>query len=341
MSVHEKLKIQTYLSILIAVAAFMHIFIGVYFWWLDLMPIVILSVIDVLVYAVAFLICRAGKTRVASFIFVIKVMMYSVIATYLFGITINAHWFALVAALPAVLYLDFTKIQKYTILVLVPIIVNVQLVFPLMFPTPFDMADNAFLGFFFANVIMSCFAMIIAVHVLITRKIDSMQSKEIEDYKHMSNVDPLTELSNRRYAELYFEKLKEDDQEPFLFCLIDIDNFKHVNDTHGHEIGDKVLLTVSDILQKSTRQTDLVCRWGGEEFLIGLSKCDVKCGENILNKIRKAVEESVVHTELGDIKITITGGASYLEDGEIKVALENCDKNLYEGKRNGKNVIVI
>lgn len=342
MHIHNKLKIQTYLTFSIALAGIMHVLFGIYFAFLGIFLVVALNFFDVLVYIVTFFINRAGKTRIASFILLIKISVFSLTATFLFGTSVNAHWFVMVAALPAVLYLDFTKIQKICIAAALPVLLNLQLSFPIMFYPPFDMSDNTFLSFSFANIVVLSGIFVVALNVIITHRISAMQLKEIDDIRHISNIDPLTELNNRRSAEDFFEKLVSDNQTiPSVFCLIDIDDFKLVNDTYGHDAGDIVLSTVANILRNNTRQTDLVCRWGGEEFLVVLPKCSFEVGQRILEKIRKSIEDEVFPTEAADVKVTITGGASALTDGDIKSALSACDKNLYEGKRNGKNQIVV
>lgn len=343
MSIHEKLKIQTYLAIMIAVAASLHVFIGIYFAYLGLFLIVALSAADIVMYIVAFFINRAGKTRIASFIVVLKIMLFSVMMTYLLGTDVNAHWFVLVAVLPAALYLDLTKAQKVCLIASMPILINLQLTFPFIFTPPFSMYGNLFLELFFANIVVLGFIIGVMVNAIITRKIAEIQAKEISDFKHISNIDPLTELNNRRHAEQFFMKLDTGSQDvPSLFCLIDIDNFKFVNDTYGHDAGDAVLSSVANILRRNTRQTDLVCRWGGEEFLIVLPKCDLEIGRGILEKIRKAIESETIHVgHSNDIKVTVTCGASILVDNDIKETLGICDRNLYEGKRSGKNKIII
>ena len=342
MSIQDKFKIQVYLSIVIAIAGAMHVFFGIYFAYLGIYQVVFLNAIDVVVYIAAYLINRTGRTRLASFIIVFKVIIYSLMATFLFGTDVNAQWFIMVAALPAALYLDFTKLQRILIVAAMPFLINLQLSFPWMSPPPFDMGDNIVLRYLFANVIVFSFIFTVTVYAIITRKVADMQAKEIDDLEHKSNIDPLTELNNRRHAEQFFKDLVANSQNiPSVFCLIDIDDFKSVNDTYGHNVGDTALSTVANILRGNTRQTDLVCRWGGEEFLVVLPKCNLEAGSKILEKIRKAVENEAISSEAGKIKITITAGASILTDNNIEMALINCDKNLYEGKRSGKNKIVI
>ena len=342
MSIHEKLKIKTYLTISIIVAGAMHVLFGIYFAYIGIYAMAVLNVFDVVVYIITFFVNKAGKTRLASFMLMIKIMFFSLSATFLLGTSVNSHWFILIAALPAVLYLDFTKTQKACIVIATPMLINFQMFFQFLHPPLFDMYNNVFLQFLFINIIVFSIIFVVGLNFFITQRVAAMQSKEIADFKHMSNIDPLTELNNRRYAGQFFEKLDEDSQNmPYLFCLMDIDNFKSINDTYGHNIGDVVLAAVADILRQNTRQSDLVCRWGGEEFLVVFLKCDEKIGRKLLEKIRKAVEDEIIKTESGEISITITCGASVLTDSnDIEAVLEICDKNLYEGKRSGKNKVV-
>jgi len=340
--IHDKLKVKAYLHSMIAICALVHVVVGIYFAYLGIYPIVVLSLIDVAVYAVAFFVNSAGKTRLAGFIITVKVITYSLLATYLFGVNVNAHWLSLVIIVPVALHLDFTKLQRVLIVGCIPVVINAQLLFTHTYYAPFDMSYDVFLGMFFINVVVLGFIATILIDAVITQKIEEMYKKEINSFKHISNIDPLTGLNNRRYAEAFFEKIGSDEQRsPFFFCLMDIDNFKSVNDTYGHDAGDVVLKCIAEILRKNARQTDLVCRWGGEEFLVGLSKCNPEKGLDILEKIRKIVENEIIVTDAGDIKVTITGGASALIGNDMKAVLADCDKKLYDGKRSGKNKIVI
>jgi len=343
MSNHDKIKIQTYLSTMIVIAAMIHVVVGVYFAIISIYFLVWLSVFDIGVHAVTFLMNRAGKTRAASLLFAIKVMSYAVFITFLVGVTVNTQWIILLAILPAALYLDLSKIQRICIIASIPIIVNLTLFLPMVYEPPFNMYGDVVLSFIFANVLVLGLITIIVINIIISNRVASLHAQEIDDITHISNIDPLTKLNNRRYADKFFEKLTMP-QMPFLFCLIDIDDFKKINDTHGHDVGDVVLQSLAKLLIQSTRQTDLVCRWGGEEFLIGVPNCNATVGYNILEKIRKSVEDLQVNTATGKLNMTITMGASVMERVDVnavKIAIAESDRKLYEGKRSGKNKVVI
>jgi len=340
-AVSNQTQNKAYASMMIVIAASVHVAIGLYFLFIQIPLMVWISVFDLAVYAVTFLINRAGNTRLSSFILVIKVTSFAVLSTFLFGTNVNAQWVVIGAALPAALYLDFTKIQRIWILAFMAVAVNVQLAFPFMFVPPLYMPDDAILPFFFGNIAFFAFIVSVATNAIITHRLTAAQAKEVEGFKQASVTDPLTQISNRRYAEIFFNNLTAQHKAaPFVFAMMDIDDFKQVNDTYGHDVGDAVLAAVADILRQNTRQEDLLCRWGGEEFLIGLPGCNQEVAKRVLEKIRKNVEEIRIDTESGIIGVTVTIGASLLVGNDIKATLQVCDKNLYAGKWDGKNQTV-
>lgn len=154
-------------------------------------------------------------------------------------------------------------------------------------------------------------------------------------------TDPLTGLSNRRSLEERYqqsERLKEE----YAVIMGDIDDFKKINDTYGHDIGDKVLKAVADIFKASVRNNDVVCRWGGEEILIFLPKCTrddaIAIAHRILENIRKldmsALDNSVFH-------VTMTLGVSVSFEAQgFEEVMKEADKRLYNGKHLGKNQVV-
>ncbi|WP_457643116.1 diguanylate cyclase [Persephonella sp.] len=164
----------------------------------------------------------------------------------------------------------------------------------------------------------------------------------MERLKEQSYVDQLTGLYNRRFLEEILPKLTKQTlrrNSQLGILMIDIDNFKQINDTYGHDVGDVVLSEVADILKRSVRESDYVIRYGGEEFLIIL--IDVQKGKSIevAEKIRKLVEGSYINA--GDVKISPTvsiGVAEFPDDAEdIYQVIKLADMALYRAKKDGKN----
>jgi len=160
-------------------------------------------------------------------------------------------------------------------------------------------------------------------------------------------IDELTGLYNRRYInEMLTVDIKKSRLFGYPICIImaDIDFFKQVNDTYGHEIGDRVLRDFADILKRAIRKgSDWAARYGGEEFLIVANNTDLEGGYKLAEKIRRLVEEKVF--DYGDIKIRITAsfGVHCIKNTEtdIEKFIELADKNLYEAKRSGRNKTVV
>ena len=171
----------------------------------------------------------------------------------------------------------------------------------------------------------------------------TLQIKEQNSLLHKQAItDALTQLPNRleldRQAKIFFENQTHSDYELFAI-IIDIDNFKMVNDKHGHLFGDTVLKTISSILNKSLKVHDIVGRWGGEEFLAFVY---VKNRENIL-KISERIRANVYnHTFDDGFTVTISLGLSSAKDkSSITEWIQSADEALYKAKENGKNQVIL
>jgi diguanylate cyclase (GGDEF)-like protein len=167
-------------------------------------------------------------------------------------------------------------------------------------------------------------------------------NKELAD---MSHRDPLTQIFNRRYFAVQSQKIKAYSQRnsniPLSLITIDIDNFKNINDTHGHLAGDEVIIKVARIIENEIRKSDIVARFGGEEFVILLQDCDLDDGYTAAEKIRNDIEESsVVLLDKTVVKFTVSSGVAQFsesDDDNIELTLQRADKALYIAKNKGKN----
>jgi len=155
--------------------------------------------------------------------------------------------------------------------------------------------------------------------------------------------DPLTKLFNRRTMEERLdEALEAAKKNGTIFSLVmgDIDFFKKINDTFGHDCGDVALVAVAEILKACVRDGDIVCRWGGEEFLLLVSG-NRGVATTVAERIRSRIENNVVEFGGNQIKFTMTLGVSTYAPGYSLDALVNqADENLYYGKEHGRNQVV-
>ncbi len=155
--------------------------------------------------------------------------------------------------------------------------------------------------------------------------------------------DQLTGLNNRHKMRSLMEIVQEQNENyTIAISMMDIDNFKRVNDTYGHDIGDVVLKAVAAHIHKVQSETVIVCRWGGEEFLVMAIGED--CYRILQKKMRKLVEDisnHIVKTEELEIGVTITVGVAVRKNLEtIDEVISRADKYLYEGKLSGKNKMI-
>ena len=163
----------------------------------------------------------------------------------------------------------------------------------------------------------------------------------------MAVKDPLTDLHNRRYFEMHFSSLFKKSisaKKPLTAIMCDIDKFKAVNDTYGHDVGDAVIVEVANRIRKSVRNIDIACRFGGEEFVIIMPDTDIEYAHVVAERIRREVAEHPVIAENGikQIYTTISMGLSslMLEDDSPKQLLKRADLALYAAKRAGRNKVM-
>ncbi len=142
-------------------------------------------------------------------------------------------------------------------------------------------------------------------------------------------IDPLTGLYNRRILERV--------REPGTVIMCDIDNFKSVNDTFGHDTGDIVIKEVANIILHNVRYNDIVCRFGGDEYLVIISTNDRKTIEERINKICDEVRSTI---KLPNLLVSLSVGVAFNDnEEEVNTLIEKADKALYQSKENGKNQV--
>lgn len=159
-------------------------------------------------------------------------------------------------------------------------------------------------------------------------------------------VDDLTKLYNRGWLNENFESLLErckKDLQPFSCLMIDIDHFKKINDTHGHQIGDFVLQQIGGALNKLSRTMDYVVRYGGEEIVMLLLNTEVADALGIAERVRQTIEKKVIEYDNGQtLKVTVSIGVATLTKSETSIDLIKCaDEALYYAKGHGRNQVKV
>ena len=167
--------------------------------------------------------------------------------------------------------------------------------------------------------------------------------KQIE-LKLLASTDPMTKLYNRRYFTEISKKvldLSKRERKNLSILMIDIDRFKRVNDTFGHQFGDEVLINLSRLLLESQRKSDIVCRYGGEEFVILLPNTGLEDATILAEKLRVLVEElTLVSPKNEGFNFTVSIGVAQIDvknEENIELALKRADDALYIAKNSGRN----
>ena len=177
----------------------------------------------------------------------------------------------------------------------------------------------------------------------IKHKEEGLKNKNLK-LERLASVDPLTELLNRRSINQKLElsmQRKSNLNIDFTIAISDIDNFKELNDKYGHVCGDFVLKGISEEIRETVRDTDYVCRWGGEEILILFSSSGQEHAGRVLERIRDNIKKNGVEYNGEKIDVSMTFGVASSENlNSVKDIILKADENLYHGKKSGKNCIV-
>lgn len=190
-------------------------------------------------------------------------------------------------------------------------------------------------GFFYYDITFSK----LPFFAIVIIPICYLLGKQYDMVKYLSEKDSLTKIYNRRYVIHTFPKLSvlvDKKAGKLSLFLIDIDQFKTINDTYGHEMGDRVLQQLSNILLANTRKSDIVARWAGDEFLIIAPFNDEKNNNMILHRVNKELKKSFEELNI-DISVSI-GFSEYPNCARtLDVLLNIADHNMYKVKSQQKN----
>ncbi len=176
--------------------------------------------------------------------------------------------------------------------------------------------------------------------VMKANKVISQLTAQVHELEQKTNIDALTKIFNKRALMTYLDTLCNNKKHPFNFHLlvIDIDDFKKINDQYGHVAGDKVLIYIANILKKTLRDGDKVFRFGGEEFVVALNRIDDEHCLIATQRLLNLVRTNKLHYKNSTLQATISIGATKFIQGDTPdTLLSRADKALYVAKNNGKD----
>lgn len=306
-----------------------------------------------LLYESCINLAKNKRFKAIAIITVLEVLLFVILSTIGYGNTLyfNIYCFLIV---PTVFYVTTTSKEykhPFSFSAIISIITMLVFIFSILYPGSENgaahVADHPV--FKYVTIVINVFLtinLLSAISFLFGMEMkNSYQALENRNNQlvKLSKRDPLTKLPNRRsmaeQLNMAMHKLKRDKK---TFCVIlgDIDDFKKVNDTYGHDCGDKVLVMVADTISSQMRDGDYVCRWGGEEILIivnGNIDAAKSFGDRILDKIRNTQVEYEGHL----LNVTMTFGVAEANESlRVEDFITQADNKLYYGKLHGKAQVV-
>ena len=282
---------------------------------------------------------KIGKERLAAglILFIVNVVEFPVMY-YLYGT--GRIVYMVLGVLGLLIFVR--KELRVGLAVLAMCFDAVVMVVSVLYPSGYiAVTQKGDLGAAVASFLIVTISLILIV-ILIMKQYE-LQNQELrlmaEELKSMAQRDPLTQLYNRRYLTEDLEKRMSQSRASFMVALLDLDDFKSVNDTYGHLYGDVVLQNFSRIIGDLVQDQGIAARFGGEEFMLVLNTTDETKTEALMEKIRKEFEQFSMKTK--GIRLTFSGGVElFHKEDHITRLFNAADEKLYQAKRHGKNTVV-
>ena len=287
------------------------------------------------------------KVLLAQIITFVNLSGVVIASSLIVGVEVGQHYLLLTAI---VLFFSTNAINNIAKVIISILCMAEYLLMDIIFgdATPLVETSNLFVKTMRHMNIFVAFGAIIVTTIIYHSSVEkyARNLKELNrKNEYIANFDQLTGLPNRR---LLYKKLDEfmvqanEQYSDFVVGVMDIDDFKNINDEHGHVCGDEVLKNSAKIIKESLRKHDIVGRWGGEEFLIILPDSNMDEARPVMDRIRSELESMIVECIDSDhLSITVTiGCAEYKPGDNIVQLIHEADVLLYQGKSSGKNVVV-
>ncbi len=320
------------------------------FYCMQVYPLVFFNIASVSLYVFCNFLVRRNRYFLVFLLTFLEIILHSFVATLFIGWNYGFPLY-IIALVPCSYYILYTlktgkrKIFSATLLALFSFISFIGCRIFSVFIPPVYQSSNQTLETVIYNFNTVCtytFLIFFSIFFILemqnfTRKLEKQNAK-LEELAH---VDPLTGLFNRRYAYTYMSGIVNQNK-AFYIMMCDIDDFKKLNDSYGHDFGDTVLKSVSAIIRENISGRGHAFRWGGEEILILCASPDSETAYNLAENIRKRLDEHTFYSRKNPVHSSLTIGVfRYTPGDDIEKTISKADKNLYIGKEKGKNVVIM
>ncbi len=338
---HREEIISLFSTFLVIAGTFVGHFVFMFFFLLSGVPkmaFVNFSSLFIAIYGI-YLVAYKNESLKTIYVAVFMYIYYVIGATWCIGSESNVN-----LIMPALLVGVFTLYnlsKKHVVIITTLILLAHAFLIYLKYARVVEPIDN----FLIVESINIVFAYSGCAFALRLRKIanayyDKYNNNELAFLAREVNKDHLTKLWNRRYLKTEFKHINV--YKRFYVVLADIDFFKDINDTYGHDAGDYILEQLSKMFLERFLYTDVICRWGGEEFLFILKHSSNKESLDKLESLRKEIEAKEFIYNETSIKLTVSFGVHDIKSkDDIEDGIKKSDIALYSAKKNGRNRIVI
>lgn len=310
------------------------------FFWANVPALAYVSVASVLSYGFVFQLAKLERVAQAWAVTVLSVLAHAVLAVVVIGWDAGFHYYILLM-IPAAVISSIRPLTLKAGTVLGLMLTYLSLDIAMRHRTPANVLPDVVLdGLHYFNVIG-----IMVMLISFAGYYFYLLEKTAAALREMSQTDALTQLKNRRAIT---EAIRREEsrmrrgEHPLSFVLCDLDHFRLVNESAGHEAGNAVLKAVSRALESCMRDVDFVARWGGEEFLAVLPDTNEEGARLVAERIRRKIEALAIEAHgPAPFRITVTLGVSTMAPGEdAEQAIVRADEALYQGKTGGRNQVV-
>ncbi|MBU0589402.1 MAG: GGDEF domain-containing protein [Gammaproteobacteria bacterium] len=330
----KKITIAAFLGRVALLAAGVDCIYLLFFLALDSPVLAWVNVLSVAMYLQAYRLARAGRLHAASLLIWLEAFPHAALGTLMTGWESGFHYLLLMF-IPAVVLTNSRTRARLFVAALLLFLVSLDFLARQLGPLA-PLAAPALIALKWLNI--SIFVIMFSALASYFRHRINLSEKHLQA---LAMEDALTGLYNRRHfqqvAEQELSRSRRTGSQLALL-IFDIDWFKKINDTHGHEGGDQVLISVGRMLKFEARHIDTLARWGGEEFVLLMPNADLKEAMVVAQRLRQKVEDTPVACHTGEVSCTVSGGLTLIQAHEpLNQAFARADRALYRSKREGRN----
>lgn len=288
-----------------------------------------------------------NKTQASLIIFALVITLMSSYLTLVIGYANNYYWLSFVAIMVVFFNLDRGFLRQFRRVIIIGVVTAASAILSCYDPVIRDISVTMHSIIIFINILVM-FICVILIANFFRAKFMLSEQKIIQYNKklvRMASIDALTNLYNRRHMNDYLKELAVNSAKTnrvFSIAIGDVDLFKSINDTYGHDIGDEVLVTISTLFLEYMKDKGIACRWGGEEFLLVFENTDLETSYILLERLRKMIfdtEFTSADNKIFHVSMTF-GVEEYDEHKGIEMVISRADTKLYIGKKDGRNKVI-